>query len=730
MNNSKSARLQLYAKYALRALEKVLGSNFSISGLENLKDNSRDSHPVLFVANHFTRCETFFLPYIINKYSNRKIRSLAYSGLFKGSFGKFLESLGAVSTKDPKRDNIILKDLICNEHDWIIYPEGSMLKSKDIKKGKRFVSYTPEGYGPSKTGSAVLAIKSELYRRQIIKAYDKKDNTSLEYLKKEFGIEYFKSLKSFNTKIIPLTISYYPIRPGKNIINNIAERFLKEIPKEIAEELEIEGNLLLNSEININFSKPIDISDYIVNVESKISQIPIIKSQTKVDLVIKYYRIKLTYDFMSQIYRNVQINLDHLYSAALAFYPKNKITFSHLKKIIFHSAMMIISSQKYRLNHALTDNLYKILYDESFEEFDSVHNLAKLQNLVSQDKSGKITINKRLFNKEYDFHKIRIENSLFVIFNEFAILQTASDIIRLNVRYGEEVLNKKIFKDICKHDITSYEQDYNKYYDQDFSKELSVGRPFYLLPKKKNKSKIGIILCHGYKSSPKQMQPMAEFLQNIGFVVYVVRLKGHATAPVNMKDVSWQDWYESVQYGYIALNMICEKIVFLGFSTGGLLSLLSAARKNNHQNKIIGIVSINSALKLQDIRSKMVAGINLWNDLLTKFDVTKGKLEYIDDVPENPETNYSRNYLHGVEELGKLMNVCEKNLGKITQNTLVIQGKNDNIVNPKSGKIVYNNIKSQHKTLYMPDFNYHSIICSDRKEEIFVKIKDFLKTIH
>ena len=51
-----------YASIALRVLEKILGSRFSISGLEKLP-----KQPTLFVANHFTRSETFFIPYLIYK---------------------------------------------------------------------------------------------------------------------------------------------------------------------------------------------------------------------------------------------------------------------------------------------------------------------------------------------------------------------------------------------------------------------------------------------------------------------------------------------------------------------------------------------------------------------------------------------------------------------------------------------------------------------------------------
>ena len=55
-----------YTSYTLSILSKLLGSNFQVHGADKIPNK-----PVLFVANHFTRSETFFLPYVINNKTNR-----------------------------------------------------------------------------------------------------------------------------------------------------------------------------------------------------------------------------------------------------------------------------------------------------------------------------------------------------------------------------------------------------------------------------------------------------------------------------------------------------------------------------------------------------------------------------------------------------------------------------------------------------------------------------------
>jgi len=725
MKKRKANKAFSYAGFVFSIIEKALGSNFKVHGLENVLLDDKDRQPTLFVANHFTRAETLFVPYIINKYSKRRLKSLAFSGLFTEKLSKILTSLGAVSTADKNRDKIILNDLVNACDDWVIYPEGAMIKSKEIVRDKRFVNSTPERIGPTRTGSAVLAIKSQIFRDQIIKAKDKGDEESLKYFEQEYGLKYDDNLRNLSTQIIPVTISYYPLRPGKNKIHDLAKKIFKRIPKDVAEELEIESNLLLNAEISIRFNKPIDVGEYVSKAYMPISQIPVIKRYTKADLVVKYYKNSLTYSFMQDVYSNLEVNFDHVFALSIALLGKGLVNILRLKRIIYHSASLYKSIGKYHLNDSLNKNsLISLFTDEKDKAFESVMELAKSQGVI-EVRGDVIKIKKDLLKSDSKFHMIRIENSLCVIANELLILRSARDIIKRNIALDHDILKAKVFSDIHELDLAKYKSDYKKYYDKEFTKDYDIGKPFFMGDQKNKK---GVLLCHGYKSSPVQFLPMAKFLANLGFFVYVIRLDGHATAPCNMKDITWQDWYESLQRGYAALNNVCDSISLVGFSTGGLLALLKAAKVNKSEN-LMSVISINSAIKLKDIRTKLVPGINLWNDLLKKFNIKSARMEYIDDYSQNPESNYTRNYLKGVDELGQLMSVCDKSLSKVKAPTLVIQGDNDNIVAPISGKIIYEKISSKEKDLKMLPFDNHSIINNEGREKVFDEIEDFFENL-
>ena len=713
-----------YASLAMTVLEKLLGTRFTVSGIDKLPN-----YPVMFVANHFTRSETFFVPYIINKLTGRHVRCLADSKLFVGTFGRFLKSVGTVSVRDENRDKIIIQDLIYNVCDWMIYPEGSMVKSKDIKFQGLYINSTPYRTGPVRTGAAVLALKSQIYRQDLINAYKNENQQVLKDYKDFFGLEYDKIIENIKTCIVPVNITYYPIRPGNNKIKNLALKLIKNLPEQIVEELEIEGNLLLDADINVNFGDPIHIDEYIKSTKSIVDKIPIIKHETRNNIILKYFRSKLTSEFMQKIYSDIKINFDHIFSATLLHYGQSFISINHLKKIIFYSAFLIVKTQKYRHDFSIDENnIYQIFHDEDFKEFNSVFNLALEQNLIRLKNQDEIEIFKNSLNQHVEFHHIRIENTLQVILHEFLLLENASSIVKKVCNMDDVNLDNLIAKSIYESDLRDYDKDYKNNFDIKFSKHKEIGAPYFYRGRENGSNKLGIILVHGYKSAPKEVAELANFLQNFDVTIYCVRLKGHGTSPADIKNYEWYDWYMSVNKGYSALANICDKIVLVGFSMGGLLSLLMATQKKGH-HKLAAIVSLNSALKLQDIKAKMVPSINLWNELLEKFNFEKGKLEYVDDNPENPDINYSRNYVKGVYELERLMDICALNLPSVKVPALIVQSTQDPVVNPNSGKLIFNKIESKLKTLKELEIPNHVIITTKDKNLVFQEIVSFLKKI-
>ena len=100
--------------------------------------------------------------------------------------------------------------------------------------------------------------------------------------------------------------------------------------------------------------------------------------------------------------------------------------------------------------------------------------------------------------------------------------------------------------------------------------------------------------------------------------------------------------------------------------------------------------------------------------------------DYIIDKTENFKVNYNKIYLKSIKELSMLMNEVDKNLPNVTSPTLIIQAKSDPVVNPESGKIIYEKIGSKNKDLLIQNSNHH-LITKNNKNHLYEKIEKFIR---
>lgn len=242
---------------------------------------------------------------------------------------------------------------------------------------------------------------------------------------------------------------------------------------------------------------------------------------------------------------------------------------------------------------------------------------------------------------------------------------------------------------------------------------------------KAKNNRAGIILAHGYLAAPAELRPLAEYLHGFGYSVYIPCLKGMGTAPRQLGDVTWGDWMYSFDRAYAVIRNSCKDVYAGGFSAGGLLVLLSAARKHD---AIKGLFCINTPLLLQNVKNKLVPGAVTWNEFMELLRMEQGKMgEYVENDSESPDINYSRNYLKGVRELNYLIKACRKSLGDVISPALIVQGMGDPVVIPESGDIIHSEIKSQNKILVKLDRNNHIVVRKEGHEDVFQCVSSFFQ---
>jgi esterase/lipase/1-acyl-sn-glycerol-3-phosphate acyltransferase len=708
------------SKLAIQALRRWSRASVHIHGAENIPDGV-----LIFAVNHFTRLETLILPYEFYKLTGKPIMSLAYHGLFTGALGKYLDNMGVVSTKDPNRDEIIIRSLLTGDNPWLIFPEGNMVKDKKIVEGGKFLIYSASGSKrPPHTGAAALALRTEFYRLRL-QHLQATESDLLDQQLKIFNLSSMDQVSKGETFLVPVNISYYPIRSRQNAIEKIASYLVKDMPERIIEELQTEGTMLLSGvDIDITIGKPLSIRPLLkkriiekdIHSSSAIKPDDILPSRPLIRLMAS----KLTIKVMSSIYKNTMVNYDHIIAYILKYYPGKKISLFNLAERLYMAVESVSKLKSIRLHERLHQNQCVQLcrnYQTVINDFIEV---AKKSGALEVE--GDFIYLKRQMRKTYfDFNIIRRENPCQIILNEVEYLRPLTFIVSLVAQQPFWMMRRYLQRKFLRMAKDEFDSDYEAYWREGESKPKNIGAPIF---HRRFMPKAGILLVHGYLAAPEEVRPLADYLYQQGYTVYAPRLRGHGTSPEDLSVRTWEDWLQSVERGYLILVNSADDVVLGGISMGAGLALFAAT---NLTHKVKSVFAVNCAMKLRRRSAMFAPAIVLWDKLVEKLVKDERHKHFVPNEPENPHINYLRNPISGVKELMDLMDDLSHRLNLIKVPALLIQSTEDPVVQPQGSKDVYEKLGSEDKELVMLDSDRHGIFRGKISQSVFIKIAEFLQ---
>lgn len=674
--------------FAYRTTGLVIGA---ISNLSKAKivthgeENIPSDGAVIFVINHFTRLETFLMPYLLNRLTKKPIWSLAAYELFTGAFGNYLEKVGAVSTKRPDRDRLIVKTLLTGEAHWIIFPEGRMVKNKKIvEKGQFMISWV-EGKHPPHTGAATLALRTQFYRQRLMAMADLKHREAARLLEK-FEIDSIESVATGSTYLVPVNITYFPMRARENVLSELATRLVDELPERVMEEIMTEGSFLVSdTDIDIRFGTPIPASGCLgseavcrdINRPTRIDFDDSIEAKN----VMRKEAHHLMQKYMADIYSLTTVNPDHLFASILRAMPYTKIDALDLRRRVFLATEALRNQSGIFLHKSFHDDQIHLLADDCFGRAEDFFAVA-VEKGVLKASNGEYIKDKKKFSSAYDFHRARIDNPIDVMANAVEPLASLQRTVRKLSLMPRTLVRHKTAKELIRAAEVEFEEDYQRYCIPGESKAQDVGRPFLMRGRSR---RVGVVLAHGYMAAPLEVRQLAQYLSHRGFWVYAPRLKGHGTAPEDLAIRSFKDWAHSMDHGYAIMSAICKKIVVGGFSTGAGLALDLASRIEG----LAGVFAVSAPMRLKDLASRFAPAMDTWNRIMSLAYKSGPKKEFVENKSENPHINYARNPISGVRELERLMDALEPKLADIETPALVLQSRGDPVVDPKGSRKIF-----------------------------------------
>ncbi|QZY54764.1 alpha/beta hydrolase [Crassaminicella profunda] len=218
----------------------------------------------------------------------------------------------------------------------------------------------------------------------------------------------------------------------------------------------------------------------------------------------------------------------------------------------------------------------------------------------------------------------------------------------------------------------------------------------------------GCLLIHGFTGAPFEVEPIAKYLEERGYVTLCPTLPGHGKKQRDLKNYSYKDWIQSSEEAYVKLSKKCDSIIIIGFSMGGLLSFHLIQKY-----KVNCFISIGTPIYCFDFK-------NLYLDIIDQFQMK----------------NYHRisNYIkscftpiYANLNFKKLLCKTKYIIPKINAPTLIIHGKKDPIVKYKSASYIYTHIKSKDKEIRFYKEAKHRIHDENIYQNIYKDIYLFIQ---
>ena len=687
---------------AIKTLSKLLKARTVFHGLGNIPDG-----PIIFVINHFTRLETLLLPYYLFHLTKTPIWSLASDNLFnKGALKAYLDTVGVISTKDPQRDRLIIKTLLTGAAHWIIFPEGRMVKTKKlISNGEYLIADDHTARAPH-TGAASLALRSEIFRRFLQRDVTDDGRAGLaDFLE----LDPDQKIVRESVKIVPVNLTYYPIRAHENILSELASRYVKAPSERMLEELMTEGTMLLEGvDIDMQFGSPLDTADELnVPVVQAVLDGPVVTTFNDNEPLMNHLHKTaggMMRTYMHRIYSATTINHDHLFASLLrrrSFRPFTPRQFARSVYLV-SDFLQARHDLKNNLHSALTEEQLHLLVDDRYEKYKGFVDLALSTGSLVREQQ-QLRKQSSYWKRRPLFHKARLFNPTEVMANEIEPLGAVQKYIRLSSALPDFVIRLIIARRLFQKDQKSYQAE-RESCGQRAEFEARPGSPF-VLPSLSNR--LGVVLVHSYLSVPEEVRQCGEVFRKKGAWVYGVRLPGHGTSPESLAAKKWEEWRTAVERGYAMMDSLCRNVVLVGFSAGGSLVLELASRLET----LAGVVAVCPPYVLQDYSKRFMPPIHIWNRLLARWKGNAMSEEFVTFEPEIKELNYCRNPIAGVIEVGKLLDACKAGLAKQCHRTLIVSADRDQVVGDSSGRELFSHLGSEDKE--------HLIISSPRHNLIY-----------
>lgn len=231
--------------------------------------------------------------------------------------------------------------------------------------------------------------------------------------------------------------------------------------------------------------------------------------------------------------------------------------------------------------------------------------------------------------------------------------------------------------------------------------------------------KIGVLVIHGFTSTPISIKPWAKFLNDSGFTVIAPLLPGHGTTWQQMNKTSWQQWYAQVENSFLELKQSCDRVFIAGFSMGATLALRICQIRGS---EVEGLIVLNPSIHDHRWFMKFLP-------LLKYLVASVGKGPTDVAAPNPPIHSYHRTPLKALDSLRKLWKLVERDLYLIDLPIMVAYSINDHAVDPENSMTVIDNVFSVDIREVAFENSFHNVALDFDVAQLNIESKIFIEDV-
>lgn len=241
--------------------------------------------------------------------------------------------------------------------------------------------------------------------------------------------------------------------------------------------------------------------------------------------------------------------------------------------------------------------------------------------------------------------------------------------------------------------------------------KIQLPKPFFF-----EEGRRAVLLLHGFTGNSSDVRQLGRYLQKKGYTSYAPHYEGHAEPPENILQSSPHVWYKDALDGYDYLvEQGYDEIAVAGLSLGGVFAL-----KLSLNRSVKGIVTMCTPMYIKT-EGSMYEGVLEYARNFKKYE---GKADAI--IDQEMEQFHPTNTL---KELQQTIQSVREAVDEVVEPLLVIQSEKDDMINPDSANIIYDEALSDNKHLSWYHDSGHVITIDKEKEKVFEEVFQFLETL-